>query len=577
MRRNVTDGAGTGAIATAKVGRNDPCPCGSGRKFKHCCEGKNARADSLAGLVQELPGGLGRKLRALSLAGRRHFEAGRWSEANSIYREIVALCPDSGSAHCDLGITYVRLGRMTEAVAALQRAVELRPGQFVALVNLAYALELEGHQAEAVSAYRKASRKAGNDVERSEYSAKALAMENKLEEAETQLRRLLAIAPKRSAARSLLGRVLSERGMIEEAAQQLALAVEDEPSALQQMTTVKRMTEADRPLLDRMRILAGRPGLDVISRTFIHFGLGKAFEDLGDYAEAMQHYEEGNRLRAMSARLDRRAWVVRYDNIISRFTADSLARVRQSLANPVASEGDLPVFIVGIPRSGSTLVEQILSSHPAVAAGGELSFWQDRFKDWQPTSFDSIEAGVVEKAASEFHARLRAIGPRALRVTDKSLFNFELLWLLRLVHPDARIIHCRRSPIDNCLAIFFTNFSRRHDYAWDRGDLVFFYRQYERLMDHWRRLLSADRFTEVDYETLIAQPEAETRRLVDFCGLEWDEACLAPERNRRVVKTASLWQVRQPVYKTSVERWRHYEPWLGELRELLTEAEAGAV
>ena len=576
MGQNVADGEGAGAIATTKVGRNDPCPCGSGRKFKHCCDGKNPRADFPAGLAEESPGRRGRRLRTLSLAGRRHFEAGNWSEANSIYREIVALCPDSGPAYCDLGITFVRLGRMTEAVAALQRAVELRPGQFNALVNLAYALEFEGRQAEAVSAYRKASRRADNDIERSEYSAKALAMEDKLEEAETQLRRLLAIAPKRSSARSLLGRVLSQRGMIEEAAQQLAKAVEDEPSALQQMTTVKRMTEADRPLLDRMRILAERPGLDMMSRTFVHFGLGKAFEDLGDYAEAMRHYEEGNRLRAMSARLDRPAWVARYDKIMTRFTADLLAHARQSLAKP-ATSGELPVFIVGIPRSGSTLVEQILSSHPAVAAGGELSFWQDRFKDWQPTSFGSIEAGALEKAASEFHTRLRAIGPRALRVTDKSLFNFELLWLLRLVHPEARIIHCRRSPIDNCLAVFFTNFSRRHDYAWDRGDLVFFYRQYERLMEHWRRLLSADRFTEVDYETLIAQPEAETRRLVDFCGLEWDEACLAPERNRRAVKTASLWQVRQPIYKTSVERWRRFEPWLGELRELLTEAEARAV
>ena len=321
---------------------------------------------------------MGRKLRALSLAGRRHFEAGSWSEANSIYREIVALCPDSGPAHCDLGITFVRLGRMTEAVAALQRAVELRPGHFNALVNLAYALELEGHQAEAVSAYRKASRKADNDVERSEYSAKALAMEDKLEEAETQLRRLLAIAPKRSSARSLLGRVLSERGMIEEAAQQLAQAVEDEPSALQQMTTVKRMTEADRPLLDRMRILAERPGLDVMSRTFIHFGLGKAFEDLGDYAEAMRHYEEGNRLRAMSARLDRRASVVRYDNIISRFTANSLAHVANRWRTGRIGRRPAGVHL-GDPRSGSTLVEQICPPTPPWRPAAS-SLWQDRFQ-----------------------------------------------------------------------------------------------------------------------------------------------------------------------------------------------------
>ena len=146
--------------------------------------------------------------------------------------------------------------------------------------------------------------------------------------------------------------------------------------------------------------------------------------------------------------------------------------------------------------------------------------------------------------------------------------------MLRLALPDARVIHCRRSPVDTCLSIFFANFSARQDYACDRGDLVFFYRQYERLMDHWRRVLPADRFTEVEYERLIADREAETRRLIAFCGLDWDDACLAPERNGRVVKTASLWQARQPVYETSVERWRRYEPWLGELRELLPAAEA---
>ena len=163
-------------------------------------------------------------------------------------------------------------------------------------------------------------------------------------------------------------------------------------------------------------------------------------------------------------------------------------------------------------------------------------------------------------------------------MTDKQPINFELLWLIRLAFPDARIVHCRRHPVDTCLSIYFTNFwAHQNDYACDRGDLVFYYRQYERLMDHWRRVLPPDRFTEVDYETLVADREAETRRLVAFIGLDWDDACLAPERKRRAVKTASVWQARQPVYKTSVERWRRYEPWLGELRELLPEpASAGS-
>jgi Sulfotransferase family len=152
--------------------------------------------------------------------------------------------------------------------------------------------------------------------------------------------------------------------------------------------------------------------------------------------------------------------------------------------------------------------------------------------------------------------------------------NFELLWLPRLALPNARIIHCRRHPIDTCLSNYFADFWAQ-DYAWDRGDLVFFYRQYQRQMDHWRKLLPANRFIEVDYEALVADREAETRRLVAFVGLEWNDACLAPERNARLIKTASKWQARQPVYKTSVDRWRHYEPWLGELRELAPVAREG--
>ena len=161
-------------------------------------------------------------------------------------------------------------------------------------------------------------------------------------------------------------------------------------------------------------------------------------------------------------------------------------------------------------------------------------------------------------------------------MTDKRPGNFEMLGLIRLAFPDARIIHCRRNPVDTCLSIFFANFGASQDYAWDRGDLAFAYRQYERLMDHWRRVLPSDRFTEVQYATLVAEQEVETRRLIAFCGLDWDDACLAPERNGRVVRTASLWQARQPVYKTSVERWRRYEPWLCELRELLPAAETQA-
>ncbi len=380
--------------------------------------------------------------------------------------------------------------------------------------------------------------------------------------------------PSAPSSRLLLGQLLSNSGKFEDAAGHLAQAIDAFPSAFQQLTVVKRMSEDDRPLLDRMRGLAERPGLDAASRIAIRFGLGKAFDDLGEYAEAMGHYDAGNQLRAMSERLDRAGLVAQIDSTIALFSAEALERAAQSFPRPQRPGDDMPVFVAGMVRSGTTLIEQILSSHPAVAAGGELSFWHDVVSGWRISTLGAREASMLAKAAGDYRDLLRRIGPEALRVTDKAPANVELLGVIALAFPNARIIHCRRRPIDTCLSIYFTNFLERREWAWNRGDLVFFYRQYERLMDHWRRALPSNRLTEVEYETLIANPEAETRRLIAFCGLDWDDACLAPDRNQRVVKTWSMWQARQPVYKTSVERWRRYEPWLGELRALLPAAGA---
>jgi tetratricopeptide (TPR) repeat protein len=563
----------TSESLTAKVGRNDPCPCGSGRKYKHCCHAKEPGAQFAAN--QGIRSSPAEKLRLNNLfaAAKQHVDAARLADAVAALAEIVQLDPSSATAHYNLGAAYLRYGRFADAAASLQRAVDLQPGDEKALQSLAATLSQVGRAPEARSVYRKLSRAASDPLERRHYLAKALEIEGKLEEAELELRRVLAVAPKRPASRVLLGQLLLRRGAFEEAQRHLTEAVDALPLAFRSLTKAKRMTESDRPLIDRMRLLVERPGLDLPSRASVRFGLGKAFDDLGDYAEAMRHYDAGNRLYAMAGRLDRAAMAAKYDSIVARFTAETLARAEQGLSGSDPSDGDLPVFIFGMPRSGTTLVEQILSSHPAVAAGDELRFWQDRAGGDQASGLEALDADALARAAEAYRAELRAIGPRALRVTDKAPGNFERLGLLRLALPDARFVHCRRHPVDTCLSIFFEPFAGAESYACDRGDLVFAYRQYERLMEHWRRVLPPERFTEVEYEALVSDRDAETRRLVAFCGLEWDDACLAPQRNERALKTASLWQARQPVYTTSVNRWRRFEPWLGELQELMPRAE----
>ena len=546
---------------SVEVGRNDPCPCGSGKKYKRCCGGKQ---EPVALGARPSPA-LRQRLQALSQAALVRWDSGCWADAIPIMMKIARLDPNSPQAHHDLGVMYACCGRLAEATESLQTAVQLLPSFESALSYLAKVLELQGRQEEALVACRKLERIAADPLVRKHYAAKALVKEGKFEDAEREFRQLLALDPGRPDVLLAMGQLLTDRGEFQEAERCLTAALEGAPAAFQHLAGIKRMTELDRPLIDRMRAVVGRPDLIVSDRVAVHFGLGKAFDDLGDWSEAMRHYRQGNDLRAMSARLDRGVLVRYYDDLIAGFSNEGLANAVRSLGRAARRGDDLPVFIVGMPRSGTTLTEQILSSHPAVAAGGELGFWTNSVAQW---GANSLEADKISTAAEDYLALLRTVGPSAARVTDKSPWNFQLLWALRLAFPDARIIHCRRNPLDTCLSIYFTNFARQ-DFAWDLGDLAFQYRQYEWLTDHWRSVLPRDRFIEVQYETLVADRQAETRRLIAFIGLDWDDACLAPERNPRVVGNASSWQARQPVYKTSVERWRRYEPWLGELRELL--------
>jgi hypothetical protein len=302
-------------------------------------------------------------------------------------------------------------------------------------------------------------------------------------------------------------------------------------------------------------------------RQAVLFALGKAHDDLGEYAAAMRHFEAANALRGAQSRFDRERLVRHTTNVIA-------ATPPGFLRADLGVEDATPILIVGMPRSGTTLVEQILSSHPDVAAGGELDFW-GRLNQGGVGVFDPTEAaGTVQRVAGDYLAVLRAVAPDAMRVTDKMPFNFFLLGMIRQAFPHATIVHCRRHPIDTCLSIYVTDFQTRYDFASDRGSLVLVYREYLRMMAHWRKVLPPDHCIDVEYETLVADPAPITRRLVAACGLEWNDACLAPNRNRRAIATASLWQARQPIYNTSVERWRRYQPWLGELRELLADAAA---
>jgi hypothetical protein len=325
-----------------------------------------------------------------------------------------------------------------------------------------------------------------------------------------------------------------------------------------------KATAADRPMLEQMRALSARAGLSSQQRIAILFAVAKGLSDLAEYGPAMACYDEANELRRQLAPLNRQSTVRAFDWLIATFTPDFFSR---HAALGVADER--PIMILGMPRSGTTLAEQIVSSHALVAAGGELPFWTRQAAPLATPRFAERLPAEAGRIAGAYQSLLDGIAAGAARVTDKNPFNFLWIGVIHTLFPKARIVHCQRHPVDTCLSMFTTHFGVMIDCANDRGDLVFYFRQYQRLMEHWRRVLPPGTMLDLRYEDLIADPEPHSRALIAFCGLDWDPACLRPEDNQRTVHTASIWQSRQPIYRTSVERWRRYEPWLGELRELL--------
>ena len=201
-----------------------------------------------------------------------------------------------------------------------------------------------------------------------------------------------------------------------------------------------------------------------------------------------------------------------------------------------------------------------------------MSFWFDHAPDFGVDRAGRIDPVWMRETQAAYQAKLCQISTTARRITDKLPTNFQYIGLLHAAFPRARVIHCRRDPLDTCLSIYFTNFAQGMEYSFDREWIVDYYHQYARLTEHWRNVLPSSCLLEIDYEDLVAAPEPVIRRMIDFCGLEWDDACLRPEQNQRVVKTASIWQARQPIYGTSVSRWRRYEPWLGAFNRLMPAA-----
>ena len=496
--------------------------------------------------------------------GLAYLEVGSVPDAIAALQWAVASNPRYTDAQFRLGIALEKLGDIGGAIVAYDRATKLLPSLTEAWFRAGALVYTLGHRDEAIGCFRRAAATGGKTIFGRLGKARLLLIEDRNQEAEQVLRQTLARDPGNAMAHDLLGNLLSEFGRFEEARECFERAIAIAPllaGSYYDLVRCRSVTSEDDGLLQRMEAALTTPGLEATQRLRLHLAIGKAADDLGDYALAMRHFDAADDVRRGSGSFDSAAFSIEVDRLIARCTPQLVKRAPELGTSDVT-----PVMIVGMPRSGTTLVEQIVSMHPEVEAGGELNFWNERGAEWHRSGTAGNETPFLAKAAKDYLGVLREIGPTAARVTDKMPFNFLWAGLIHLSFPRATIIHCRRAAIDTALSIHQTHFHPTLAFPTGGAELVGYFHSYQRLIDHWRSVLPSDTFIDVDYEELTCAPEPVIRRIIAACGLAWHDACLRPESNPRAVKTPSKWQTRQPIYRTSVARWRRYEPWLGPLR-----------
>ena len=340
-----------------------------------------------------------------------------------------------------------------------------------------------------------------------------------------------------------------------------AEAFPDAPGILFGQTELKRFKAGD-PLIGRMQALISREGISLSDRATLHFGLGKAFLDIGESDVAFRHYDEGNRLKRKTFAYDADA-NTRWMAGIAEAFSPALLKEKADMG----ARSPLPIFVVGVPRSGTTLIEQILASHPFVHGAGELTTLHGLSEsiDGFPASVRGLSGAQLKALGEAYLARVTPMAAGRRHVVDKMPSNFALCGLIRLVLPGAKIIHSRRDPVDTCLSCYTKLFVGEQAFAYNQTELGRFHRAYQALMAHWRAILPPSHLLEVDYEAVVDDTEGQARRMLEFLGLPWDERVLKFHETERPVRTASVNQVRQPITSASVGRWRRHAAQLGPL------------
>jgi tetratricopeptide (TPR) repeat protein len=495
-------------------------------------------------------------------------ELGQARSAAESFRAAIALKPTYAEAHNNLGNALLDLGQIEAAVQSYQRATELKPHYYKAYNNRGTALRELGKLEEAAQCFEQALAVQPDCLEALTNSALVQRLQGRPGGAEASLQRALQLDPVSAPVIIGLAELSADRGRFAEAEElyRRAFALDaDSVAAWAGIADLRKMGAADADWIAQAERLALKPRRPR-EEAQLGFSIGKYFDDVKEYDRAFASFRRANEtVKTYRSPHDRQLLSQTFEFARQLYDRDWVdqARVRSEVASR-------PIFVVGMPRSGTSLAEQILASHPAVFGAGELSFWKSAsLQVGSATLREGPSEALSARFAEQYLQMLGELAPGSARVVDKMPANFAHLGMIHAALPGARIIHMRRNPIDTCLSIYFHNFHIAHSYSNDLDDLAHYYDEYLGVMRHWHAILPPGAILDVPYEALVQDSETWSRKMVDFVGLPWDEACLSFHQTRRSVSTFSKWQVRQKISTASVERWRNYAAFVGPLLRLL--------
>jgi tetratricopeptide (TPR) repeat protein len=505
-------------------------------------------------------------VKQLLAQGNKCMEQGADAEAIGIFERLLQIDPRHAIALNNLGAALSRLSQYREAEKYFRAAIKERPDYADAYSNLGMSCRCRGYFDESEKSLRRAVKLNPRHVDARTNLGVTLILLNRIREAKGHFNKVLKARPRSAEALFGMGQIAYMEGRFEESERTLKRALQVSPkmpAAWAALSGLRKMTPSDEAWLrGAEEIVDG--GVPPMEEAILHFAMGKYHDDVGQFAQAFENYRDANELlKPIANNYDRAARTAFVDELIRLHSRERIADGRSG-----ASDSMRPVFVVGMMRSGTSLTEQIIASHPMAKGAGELDYWSNVVHEHGAAILhgqNPLDEPAKKRVAEGYLRILENESSTALRVVDKAPRNSDYLGIIHSIFPNARILYMQRDPIDTCLSCYFQNFSLAHNFTLDLSNLAHYYREHQRLMNHWRTVLPQGSILDVPYEELLADQEGWTRKILDFIGLDWDARCLDFHSTERPIMTASFWQARQKIFKTSAQRWRNYEKFVAPL------------